>query len=104
MVLHVFKWNIQPDKTEAYLKFAQRAVPGTVSVPGVVEFRAYRPVTGASAVALTYEFADLSAWAAWYDDARIKQIVEELQTVATDISTELWGPSPIVPQPIRPGG
>lgn len=104
MVLCVFKWNIHPDKTEAYLNFAQRAVPGTVSVPGVVEFRAYRPVTGASAVVLTYEFADLNAWSAWYDDARIQQIIEELRTVATDVTTELWGPSPVVPRPIRPGG
>ena len=32
MVLCVFKWNIHPDKTEAYLNFAQQAVPDTVSV------------------------------------------------------------------------
>jgi hypothetical protein len=26
------------------------------------------------------------------------------RTLATDITAELWGPSPIVPRPIRPGG
>lgn len=43
MVLYVMKWNIHPEKGEAYRAFAERAVPATVGVPGVVEFRGYRP-------------------------------------------------------------
>ena len=34
------------------------------------------------------------------------QLLESWQlcTLANDVTTELWGPSPIVPQPVRPGG
>lgn len=42
--------------------------------------------------------------AAWYDHDDVQRVVAELWTLATDVTLELWGPSPIVPQPIRPGG
>lgn len=68
------------------------------------EFRAYRPLSGTSQVAITYEFADLDAWAAWrvYED--MQNVKDEPYTLATNVSSELWGPSPVVPEPIRPGG
>jgi hypothetical protein len=73
-------------------------------VPGVVEFRGYRPATGSFQVVVTYEFADLSAWAAFYAHADVQKVLDELHTVALNITMELWGPSPVVPKPIRPGG
>jgi len=103
MMLAVMKWNIHPDKVDAYTKFAQSAIQRTLAVPGVVEIRAYRPATGAHQVVLTYEFADLAAWAAWYTREETQKVVDELHTVAIDVTSELWGPSPIVPKPIRPG-
>ena len=60
MVLQVIKWNINPDKTAAYPKWAETAIQRTMT-PEVVLFRAYRPITGSSQVATTYEFADISA-------------------------------------------
>ena len=70
---------------------------------GVTEFRAYRPASGAFQVVVTYEFADMAAWAAWQEAEAAQDVVAELHTLASDVTTELWGPSPIVPQPIRPG-
>jgi len=43
-VLYLMKWDIHPDKVEAYLKWAEGAIRRTLAVPGVVEFRAYRPL------------------------------------------------------------
>ena len=63
MVLYVLKWNVQPDKVEAY-----------------------------------------KAWAAWYGYDDVQQVIAEARTMVNTMSLELWGPSPIVPQPIRPGG
>jgi hypothetical protein len=60
MGLVIMKWDIHPDKVEAYLKWTESAIKRTLAAPDVVEFRAYRPVTGASQVAVTYEFADLA--------------------------------------------
>ncbi len=103
MVLYVMKWDIHPDKAEAYLKFTQGAIPRTLAVPGVVEFRAYRPATGASQVVVTYEFVDLAAWAAYYAHEDIQKVLDELRTLTLNMTTELWEPSPVVPKPIRPG-
>mgnify|MGYP001076776458 CR=1 FL=1 len=103
MVLWIMKWDIHPDKAEAYLKWTEGAIKRTLGVPGVVEFRAYRPVTGASQVVVTYEFADLATWAAWYGNEDVQKVQDELHTLALNVNTELWGPSPVVPAPIRPG-
>ena len=104
MVLYCFKWNIHPDKTDAYAAWAQNAIRRTLAAGGVTEFRGYRPASGPAEVVVTYEFADMAAWAAWYDHDDVQQVIAEVHTLATDVTTELWGPSPIVPQPIRPGG
>jgi len=103
MVLQVMKWNIHPDKAEAYLEWTETAIKRTLAVPGVVEFRAYRPATGASQVVTTYEFADMAAWAAWQSDEDSQKVMDELRTLALNINIEVWGPSPVVPMPIRPG-
>jgi antibiotic biosynthesis monooxygenase (ABM) superfamily enzyme len=102
MILVVMKWNIHPDKLEAYTKWTQSAIQRTLAVPGVVEFRAYRPAAGTHQAVVTYELADFATWAAWYSKAEVQKVLEELHTVALDVTVELWGPSPIVPKPIRP--
>ena len=66
MVLYLQKWTIRSEKREAYGAWAPSAIQRTLAVPGVVEFRAYRPATGEAEVAVAYEFADMAAWAAWY--------------------------------------
>ena len=103
MVLCVMKWDIHPDKEEAYTKWTESAIRRTLARPGVVEFRAYRPITGTSQVVITYEFADVSAWATWYASEGVHKVLDELHTLTLNASTELWGPSAVVPKPIRPG-
>lgn len=103
MVLYVMKWDIHPDKADAYLKWSESAIKRTLAVPGVVEFRAYRQATGASQIVITYEFNDLAAWAAWDSKENVQQVLTELRTLALNVKSELWGPSPVVPAPIRPG-
>ena len=53
MVLQVIKYDIHPDKREAYLKWPEGAIKRLLSVPGVVEFRAYRGAAGAPQVVTT---------------------------------------------------
>lgn len=103
MVLYCFKWNVHPDKTEAYAAWAPSAIRRTLAAGGVTEFRGYRPASGAFQVVVTYEFADMATWAAWHDTEVVQAVLTEVHTLATDVTSELWGPSPIVPQPIRPG-
>lgn len=101
MVLQVMKWDIHPDKVDEYMKWAQTAIKRTLSSPGVVEFRAYRPVGGPQVVS-TVEFKSMKEWAAFYDSADAKKIMEEIHTLALNVSIEVWGPSPIVPEPLKP--
>jgi antibiotic biosynthesis monooxygenase (ABM) superfamily enzyme len=104
MVLYVSKWNVIPDKAEAYVEWAKTAIPRILAGPGVVEFRGYRPASGDHQVVITLEFSDMAAWAAWYSDEEVQKLLGEGRMYEMDVSYELWGPSPIVPEPIRPGG
>jgi len=103
MVLYVMKWNVHPDKLEAYAKWTQSAIQRSLAAPGVVEFRAYRAATGTHRIVITYEFADMAAWATWESNEQIQKVRDELNAIAIDVTTEVWGPSPVVPKPIRPG-
>jgi len=103
MVLFVVKWDIHPDKLEAYLEWLKTSVPRTVGGPGVVEFRGYRGAAGAPQIVATYEFADMTAWATWYMNDEMQKVWSELHTLAINVTAELWGPSPMTPAPIRPG-
>ena len=103
MVLYVSKWNIRPEKADEYPKWAKSALQRLLAVPGVTEFRGFRPVTGAHQVAVTYEFADFSAWAVWNGNDAVQEVWNEAREYCANLSIELWGPSPLVPDPIRPG-
>ena len=59
MVICQMKWDIRPGMETEYESWAVTAVKRLLSVPGVVEFRAFRPITGCRQVAVTYEFADM---------------------------------------------
>jgi heme-degrading monooxygenase HmoA len=102
MVLGVMKWDIHPDKVDAYANWTGSAIQRCLAAPGVVEFRAYRGMAGAQQVLTTWEFADLASWAAWRESDLVQQVLDELYTVGVSVVVEVWGPSPVVPAPIRP--
>jgi antibiotic biosynthesis monooxygenase (ABM) superfamily enzyme len=103
VVLVVLKWDINPDKVDAYLKWTGGAIKRILAVPGVTEFRAYRSIAGTRQAQVTYEFPDLATWAAWRSNEEVQRATDELYTVALNVTTEVWGPSPVVPKAIRPG-
>jgi antibiotic biosynthesis monooxygenase (ABM) superfamily enzyme len=104
VVLYILKWDIRPDKEKDYLKWTAGAIQRNLAAPGVVEFRAYRGATGSSPsqVVITYEFKDFANWAKWYVDAGVQQSTQEVRSYVENLSSELWGPSPVVPKPMRP--
>ncbi len=103
MVLHVNKYDMHPDTMDAYLKWTEGAIKRTLAVPGLVEFRAYRTVAGSSQLVITYEFADLAAWAVYNSNPEVQKLQIELRALALNVTSEVWGPSPVVPAPIRAG-
>ena len=103
MVLYVGKWNIRPEKAGEYGEWAKSAISRMFTVPGIVEFRAYRPATGPYEVVVIFEFADMNAWASWHSNDDTIKLRQETSLYCDDINYELWGPSPVVPEPVRPG-
>jgi hypothetical protein len=106
MVLYVLKWSIMPGKMEDYGNWVQGAIKRLLSIPecNIKEFRAYRPATGDHQIVATYEFSDFADWAVFYANDEVQKINVELRAFTDNFSAELWGPSPVAPQPIRPGG
>ena len=65
MVMVIMKWDILPDKAKEYTDWAKSAVQRQLAVPGVKEFRAYRPVSGSHQAVVTYEFDNFAEWETW---------------------------------------
>jgi hypothetical protein len=102
MVMYVMKWDIRQERVAGYGKWAIDALQRMLSTGDVTEFRAYRPVSGASEVAVTYEFADMAAFARWHQHETVQRTLQEAHEYCVRILTELWGPSPVVPRPVQP--
>ena len=81
---------------------SESAIPRILKIPGLVEFRGYRPVTGSHQIAATYEFTDMDSWAAWVNHPDYQKLMDEVRPFISNLSTEVWGPSPMVPEPLRP--
>jgi antibiotic biosynthesis monooxygenase (ABM) superfamily enzyme len=103
MVMQVMKFDVHPDKVEAYIKWSEGAIKRTMGAPGEVEMRAYRTAAGDRQAVLTFEFADLADWAAWSSSEQSQQVLSEMHTMTLNLDIEVWGPSPLVPQPVRSG-
>jgi antibiotic biosynthesis monooxygenase (ABM) superfamily enzyme len=103
VVLYIMKYDIRPDQAGAYARWAsESAIPRIMAIPGLVEFRGYRPVTGRQQIAANYEFTDMAAWAAWIAHPDYQKLMAEFRSFATNVTAEVWGPSPVVPEPLRP--
>lgn len=106
MVLYVISYDILPETLGAYIEWAKGAIPRLLVIPGLVEFRAYRGVASevGGQVVLTYEFADMADFAAYWSHEDMRKLDDELQSFTANQHAQVWGPSPVVPAPIRPGG
>jgi hypothetical protein len=52
----------------------------------------------------TIEFADMAAWAAWYSSEEVQESLSQLRMLTLNLITALWGPTPLMPEPLRPAG
>jgi heme-degrading monooxygenase HmoA len=97
-------WDLRPDiDQQAYSQFAKKVAGTVLKAPGIVEFRGHRNFLGSPRVRQTTQWQTLADWAKFAESAENQEIQSELHKFATNIKTELWGPSPVVPEPLRPG-
>jgi len=88
---------------QAYQEWAKKAIAFVMQSPGLIEFRANRNVLGSPFVRSTTVWQTLTDWANFAQSEEWEKIAAELRdSFGVNIRVEIWGPSPIVPEPLRP--
>ena len=99
------KWDFLPGMDQqAYQAWAKKAIGSVMQAPGMVEFRASRSMLGGPEARTTSLWNTMADWANFVESATWQAIKAELlDQYGHNLSVEIWGPSPVVPEPLRPG-
>lgn len=102
MMESIITWDLVPNVDQgAYAAWAKKAIGAVLKQPGLIEFRANRNLLGTPQVRVVSVWSALGDWAK-FDEDSWPPLEAELRGYATNIQMELWGPSPVVPQPLHP--
>lgn len=88
---------------QAYLEYGKKAFATMLEAPGLVEIRVHRSLLGSPQVRLALIWQTLADWAKFAESPERQMLDSGLLEFAANIGIELWGPSPTVPEPLRPG-
>lgn len=106
MALSTMTWDLPPEeRIENYNQKARTVwIPSVLKQPGVKEFRAYRnPYRTTPQIMIHIEWDSLVSWLKYLESEDYAAIVSGLRAAGcTKIAAEIWGASPVVPEPIRP--
>lgn len=86
---------------KAYAALARRATAMMMEADGFIEFRAHRNLTGSPQVRRTSVWESLMHWAAIAQTPEFQNLTAEFRMYVTNLDVQLWGPSPLTPEPIR---
>jgi quinol monooxygenase YgiN len=92
MVILMVQYNVRPEKAAEYAAWVEAKVPVVLSVPGLVEIKAYSNITGDHQTTVLDVFEDMAGFAAWRANEAVSQIFAELPQYADNVHTELLGP------------
>ena len=87
---------------DGYQAWAKKAISATLKQPGLVEFRAHRNILGSPEIRTTSVWRTGGEWIS-FAEGGWKSLEHELRSFATNLRMEVWGPSALVPEPLRPG-
>lgn len=103
MIEVAFTYDFLPNIDEkAYASLARRATAMMIAADGFIEFRAHRNLTGSPQVRRTSIWESLVHWALIAQTPEFQDITAEFRTFVTNLDVQLWGPSPVTPEPIQP--
>jgi heme-degrading monooxygenase HmoA len=103
MVEGIETWDLVPNvDLKAYAAWSKKATEAVLKAPGLIEFRAYRGFMAPAQVRVASDWQSMADWAKFFEGPW-QQLEAELRAYATNLRYELWGPSPINPEPLRPG-
>lgn len=86
---------------KAYVEWAKKVWGIMAQQDGMMEFRANRNVLGSPQIRTVTMFRSLEDWAK-FNQGTWQTLQAELRMFATNIKIEIWGPSPVLAQPVRP--
>ena len=85
---------------KSFAAWSRKATEETLKAPGLIEFRSNRGLIAPAQERTSTDWQTMADWTRFVEG--LWQHVEaELRTYATNIGVELWGPSPINPEPLR---
>jgi len=97
-------YNIVPGADlKAYGESAKRMIGLYLKAPGFVEFRANRNLVGSPRVRATCVWRSTLDWGSFFETDDYSAALDELSNFMTDVKVDVWGPSPVTPEPLRPG-
>jgi len=103
MIEVAFTYDFLPGIDEnAYAKLAKRATRMMVDAPGFIEFHANRNLLGSPTVRRTSVWKSFEHYARLIENPEFQKINTEFRTYVTNLDIVIWGPSPLIPAPIRP--
>lgn len=96
-------WDLIPNvDKQAYNAWAKKAVGTTLQQPGLIEFRAHRSLSGSPQILVVTDWETAADWAK-FAETLWPALNDELTAFAVNTHFMLWGPSPVVPAPLKPG-
>ena len=100
-----YAWDLLPGiDPQGYGEWARKAISSLLKAPGFVEVRAQRNMLGLPQGLAISVWQTMADWAKYNESAEWQAFMAELRDKwATNFRVEIWGPSPVVPEPIRPG-
>ncbi|MCB0729481.1 MAG: antibiotic biosynthesis monooxygenase [Ignavibacteriae bacterium] len=103
MVEVAFTYDInQGIDEEAYKKLAKKATAMMLNADGFIELRANRNLLGSPHVRRTSVWESMEDWARFAETNEFQKVTHEFRKYVTHMEVNLWGPSPYVPEPIKP--
>ena len=102
MIQVVTTYDILPNvDLEAYVDLIRRGAEMIQHAPGAIEITGARNLAGSPRVRSTVTWASLEAWAAFITGSSFQEIQNDLRDhYITNVDTQIWDMSPVVPQPI----
>lgn len=103
MIESNLSFNLLPNvDMKAYGEWVKKTVSSLAKQPGMVEFRANRNFLGSPQIRSSTVWQSLDDWSKFTEGDVWPSMLAELHGFASNVKVELWGPSPVVPEPVRP--
>jgi heme-degrading monooxygenase HmoA len=104
MIEVVLLYDLVPGTDQkAYVEWAKKAIGLVLSSPGVIEFRASRNLLGSPFVRSISVWKSLADWQRFFESPGWQACEVDLRgKFAAKLKIEIWGPSPVAPEPLRP--